>query len=362
MNNLPKIIDFSPFMGCDPELFFSKHGEIIGAEKVLSAKKVDSVIIDGVQVELNPPPSFCRALLASNIRTSMHVLKREMENKGVSLDFSRTITISKERLMELSDDSRRLGCAPSETVYENTSALKLNTINPEDYRVRSAGGHIHIGMNGTTKEKEVEYALRKDTKRTVELLDIICGVPSILLDQDPSNAERRKLYGRAGEYRLPAHGLEYRTLSNYWLTSYPLMSFAFGMARLAIQIMSHHERDVIYKAITERVDPKVAAKVINENDVELAADIFIAIQDILVDILPKEQASTGRYPLHRYNLDQFYHFVDMVVEEGMGYWFNEDPLTHWTKTEPSYSPKYMGFNDFLRVHVQKDIDSRKKTA
>lgn len=68
----------------------------------------------------------------------------------------------------------------------------------------------------------------------VKQLDYYLGVPSLLWDNDP---RRRLLYGKAGAFRPKPYGLEYRTLSNRWLTNVPLQQWVYSSALTALQYM-----------------------------------------------------------------------------------------------------------------------------
>src|ERR1039458_3045059 len=88
-------------LGCDPEFFFAKGGKVIGSEKVLDAggietkpqdqvanyhpkgENISKFIMDGVQAELNPRPSSCRALLGNEIRACFRDLHALLVVKGV---------------------------------------------------------------------------------------------------------------------------------------------------------------------------------------------------------------------------------------------------------------------------------------
>ena len=74
----------------------------------------------------------------------------------------------------------------------------------KDKALRSAGGHVHIGCSH----------LNIDIISVVKACDLFLGVPSILMD---NGTERRKLYGKAGAFRPKQYGVEYRTLSNFWI-------------------------------------------------------------------------------------------------------------------------------------------------
>lgn len=362
------VTDLRPALGCDPEFFFKSDGEVIGSEKVIpkggiivntsesyDGKKIDNkFIIDGVQAELNPIPSTCRAILGGNISTCFATLKIKLkDHKDVSIDFGRTVEISEKNLMELQESSRTFGCAPSKSIYDIKSGLKIDKIDPVKYRTRAAGGHIHIGHS---EEPNVKRALTTDHAKTVQMLDIICGNTSVLIDRDKGNIERRKVYGRAGEFRQPKHGLEYRTLSNYWLQAYPLMSFAMGMARLAVcTIADPKNHELFYNEFTSKVKSSNIHNAINNNDFDLAMENFLAIEDLIKDVAV---SNNGSHPVNATNLKEFHHFVSMVNKNGIEHYFKQDPITHWVNRNVNY----MGFNDFLVSRVRQEIKSLPKKA
>ena len=349
-------------MGCDPEFFFRNKDGIIGAEKILPAAGLvagegSKFIIDGVQAELNPRPSTCRALLANEISRCFRSLDAELKKKGnvgITADFNRAIEISKESLMELDEKARMFGCAPSKSIYRTKSSVNIAKVDPMEYRVRAAGGHIHIGKSNNTRLTAV---IDKDHKRVVQMLDLLCGNTAVLVDRDPANIERRKVYGRAGEFRLPAHGLEYRTLSNFWLTSYQLMSFAFGMARFAVEVMADTNADEFFDAFTSKVKKRNVHNAINNNDFELAMENFQAIEKLICQYVARD--TDGRYAITSANLAAFHHFVKRIDEQGLQYWFKEEPMKHWMKIGDAHDN---GFFDWTQNVVRMDMAKAPKVA
>lgn len=355
---LPRFVDMSINMGCDPEFFLKLDGEVIGAEKIIPKAGLhygnSKIIIDGVQAELNPRPNTCRGLLGNEIAACFRTLEQQIKakNRKVTCDFSRTVEISKENLMELDEKSRKFGCAESQTIYAKLKAgLKLNKVDPTEYRTRAAGGHIHLDK--VNYHSSITRALTTDHKRTVAILDLVCANTAVLVDRDDGNIERRKMYGRAGEFRLPKHGLEYRTLSNFWLTSSQLFSFAFGMTRLAVLIMAQNNHEELYKELTSLVPQSKVHKAINNNDFDLAMDNFTAIEPLLLEIIP---ASMGRYPIEKSNITKFHHFVKMIRTKGLTYWFPEPPMQHWVSLQDAHRT---GFYDFLHGAVHTDMKTKK---
>lgn len=328
--------------GCDPEIFLLKGGQVIGAEKVIpeeglttltrnpttlacTVPRKGGIVLDGVQVELNPAPSYCRALLANEISAAFKTLKKHLATMdGITASFTQVVEVDPAELDSLSEKSKALGCAPSNNIYDQGAKIGVN---PATYTKRSAGGHIHLGL---TNEK-----VREARERLVPLLDIFVGNTCVLMDRHPGNAERRKVYGRAGEHRLPVHGLEYRTLSNFWLRGYPLFSGVLGLSRLAVNVLAHSLKIPIpfngayyekaEEDILQAVDVEAVRRAINDNDVELAKKNWGVVREYL----SKHTTAYGT-GLHSRNLDAFDFFISKIDSDGIEYWFPDDPMEHWT--------------------------------
>lgn len=340
------------YMGADPEFFFMEKGEVLGAEKVLDKKGIllgdGKVIIDGVQAELNPEASYCREILANRIGRLIHS-SVELCKKGVTLSFDPLVPISLNSLNSLSDKAKHFGCTPSYNVYKD---MPVGITDSSQYPFRPAGGHIHLGHIDNPKAKSV----LNDPNTIVPLLDIIVGNTCVLLDRHEGNVERRKNYGRAGEFRTPKHGLEYRTLSNFWLTSYPLMSFVFGMARMAVEIVmcsvkGDKENDFVAR-IMSAVDQQDIIRAINNNDFDLALKNFSKIRPILSDILKENE-----YPLSKSVMLDFLYFVSKIKRSGLSYWFKEDPTKVWV--DVATVGRGWGWEQFLELAVRKERLSKK---
>ena len=356
----------SLYLGTDPEFFFKSAGRrVIGAENILSKTGLvgdkqyegrayaPKFIIDGVQAELNPRPQFCRAYLANEISKCFYTLTKELEKqgKGVTVSFEQSVQISKTELAKLDKENQKLGCGPSLSTGKGASA-SLKAVNAEEHRQRSAGGHIHLGLAATT----IDYTKKEDAERVVNLLDIICGNTCVLVDRDRGNIARRKLYGMAGEYRLPKHGLEYRTLSNFWLKAYPLMSLVFGLARFAA-IISHKSNKEFADEFLKAVDMEQVHKAINTNNYSLALKNFNAVKHLF-----KQVHCSSRYPLNIETVDYFLYFAEKVRREGLEYWFKEDPVKHWCELPEAHTG---GAYDFLTRTVaitkrKEETKARKK--
>ena len=375
-SNKKLLFQYDVTLGCDPEFFFEgARGKTTGAEKVLpeaglvyppgtTGKRdgdytscggvaASKIVIDGVQAELNPRPNTCRANLANEISACFRQLHKELEKNGskIGVSFKPLVNITQKELDSLSEKSKTFGCAPSTNLYQHAES-KI-TVDPKKYRKRSAGGHIHLGAVGGYGDG-VKNALA-NVDEMVYMLDIIVGNTSVLLDRNPNNVERRKVYGRAGEYRSKSYGIEYRTLSNYWLQSYQLMSFVTGLARMAVHIVAQSslkgEGRNFVGEIKAAVKKEDIVKAIQENDFALAYSNFLKIQDIILDIA----SDCYSYPINRDNINQFHWFV----KKGISYWFKEDPFKHWITLPEGHG---RGFESFLTNKVSADMAKSKELA
>jgi hypothetical protein len=351
-------------IGCDPELFVSDGQKVIGAELVLPSAGLWNqnptftsfrVVNDGVQLELHPIQSSCRANVGTSIQNCFLAITEHLRvlQPGLRLDFSKVIRMTKKDLDCLSEKARLLGCDPSYNIYTGgTIPLKVS---PATYRLRSAAGHIHLGGNQEFRERAV---------RLVKFCDVLVGNTCVLIDRDPRNITRRKVYGRAGEYRIPPHGVEYRTLSNFWLKSYQLMSFVFALARSSISLLNtamiYNEESPIYKAwpksfggepagapwnpeedLLGKVDMERIERAINTNNFRLAKRNYEEyVKPFVASVAFHEGLTPG-------NLEAF----DFFVEKGLDFWFPFDPVKHWcSKPEGHYS----GWENFCE-HIVKPV-------
>lgn len=333
-----------PNLGCDPEMFLSKGGKIVESSEFVPAEGVmdhskysakPAIVRDGVQVELNPSPSMCRAAVVNQVGRLIVDLSKQAGEKGGDISFEPVVHLSKDDMEKLSEAARKLGCLPSKNLHDSSATVKVGS----DFRTRSAGGHIHIGLSIYNKQPE----------RLVALMDVLLGNTQVMIDRSPDAAERRKTYGRAGEFRLPPHGVEYRTLSNWWLISSQMMSFVMGMTRLAthiwLQASTPTAKPSSYKssngqwdsfgtqlngwdparALLDRVDLVQIAKAINENDLELAKKNWVPVRDFIDQHVPPMEAGldTGK-------LNNFDYFLSEIETKGLKRWFPLDPVEHWS--------------------------------
>lgn len=316
----------SPFkylmLGSDPEGFLQQDGKIIGSEKVIPKEGLRGdyrqlVVLDGVQFELHPSPANDPAHVGASLKKAFIVLSAAISRfPGVSVSFRGVVDVEQEELDSLSPETRVLGCLPSENFY----GMPPLNVDASTYTKRSAGGHIHFGLDG------VEGLLDKRLE-ALPYFDIFVGNTGVLLDRDPGAVERRLNYGRAGEYRTPNYGVEYRTLSNFWLRHSSIMDLMFRLGHAAVAIT--HQRSTFEAELMEVVNIDKVIGAIQTNNWDLARLNFEAIRPFIVKHFP----GNGAFGLHAGNIDKFSVLAQGVQANGLEAYFPVDPVRHWS-TEP----------------------------
>jgi len=215
-------------LGSDAEIFLKKDGELVSAYGVIEGTKScpfqvkngAAWQVDGMAAELNPPPSSTEEEWLFSIQDVMAQLKASIPDYELAIQ--PVAEFGKEFIAAQPDEAIELGC---EADY-NAWLSKRNEA-PESDSFRTGAGHVHIGWT-TNQDPE---ANRSMGEQLVKQLDFFLGLPSLLFDTDE---KRRSLYGKAGAYRVKPYGVEYRTLSNQWLTSPSLMSLIFNNTKAAV--------------------------------------------------------------------------------------------------------------------------------
>lgn len=276
MKNLPNELSHGFQIGSDPEIFVEdkETGKIVPAFDFLPEKKKPllhnggTAYWDGFQAEFTTIPQGCLAYLTDRTFEGLEALFQAAlkHNKNVKLSHKSTVEVSKEALESAKDEHVEFGCMPSFNAY----GLHGLNIPGRECPVRSAGGHLHFGLGKMEHEDAIPI---------VKALDAILGVCCVSLFASFDDPRRREMYGLAGEYRLPPHGLEYRTLSNAWLIHPLLTHIVFDLARKVIMfskrgLMKHWE-----------VPERVTIDTIQNCDVATARTIMEKNKDLLLKIM-----------------------------------------------------------------------------
>ena len=250
-------------IGADPEIFV---GDVNGPRSIIGmigGTKENPLPLpmlgdgfavqeDNVALEYNIPPSPSREAFVSNISTMMSFLRQSMKDSyGVNLLKESAISFPDSEL----SDPRALvfGCDPD---FNAWSGLENPRPRASDVRLRSCGGHVHIGSAGT------EYQVI-DPRVAAQACDLFLAVPSVLMD---NGLLRKSLYGKAGAYRPKPYGLEYRTLSNFWVHDENLTGWVYDCTKAAL--------DAVLNGLSLKAEAGRIQHTVNSNDADEAKKLI----------------------------------------------------------------------------------------
>jgi len=272
-------------MGADPEVFVvNKQGIIIPAFTFLPHKKAGNPFWDGFQAEFTTRAYNCLAFLVDEVQSKLKTILNEAKkiDETASLTYKSVVEIPISIMNKADKEHVMLGCAPSKNIY-NIPSIKID--DPYTLPIRFAGCHFHLGGDRFT-----------NIDQTVGGIDAILGVISVSLFQGMEDERRRRYYGRAGEFRTPTHGLEYRTLSSAVLSHPVLFHLCYDLARASAHIAQAQLFDFWNTKDFSIPD------IINDYDIIAAKKLLIQNKAALMAILEKLYRLKSPITTKLYNL------------------------------------------------------------
>lgn len=273
---MPKKIDETITIGADPEVVIvkKKDSSVIPAWLVTKGVKDAPVQFmkseygqimahaDGVALEFNVPSSPAGSGRFNYIFQELH---RSINGLIGGNDWLWTPVARIEGDTLIHPLANTAGCSEDYSAYSEETAVPRKPPSIAAWGdKRFFGGHIHIGYNKSIAPPWV----------VARFCDLYLGLPSVRHDKQ---CERRKVYGLAGLYRTKPYGVEYRTLSNFWMNSahlgqvararidssvFNMLSFIQEHRQAAIQLYEEMDWNSVQGIIAEE-DGKQASELIN---------------------------------------------------------------------------------------------------
>lgn len=249
-------------IGSDPEGFLlcKETGKHVPAIGLIGGDKSNpkpigngfAVLEDNVMVEYNIPPTLMGKGLSKHIQYVNQYIEQEILGDRFKVDYIPSVEFSADALKD--PKAMEFGCEPDFCVWTEMERI----LDTDKTNVRFAGGHVHFGYD----EPDIDTSVR-----LVKIFDLFLGAPSVLLDTDDM---RRQIYGQAGSFRFKPYGLEYRTLSNFWVNQHEEL-----ISSLISQAIEFHNnegklpnQDFIIEAINTG-DHDKAKKLISKYNIKL---------------------------------------------------------------------------------------------
>lgn len=218
--------------GADPELFLkdsatkqfksaiglipgSKYEPFLIGDNQFEAIQTDNVMVEYCQEPTLDPKKFYEDSL------NIHKYIKSILPSNLELVFQASAEFEDSEL----DNplAQEFGCDPD---YNAWTGKKNPAPKSQGVKLRTAGGHLHIGYKDSTPSLNLEI---------IKVLDLYLTLPSLLLDPDD---RRREMYGKAGAFRHKEYGVELRTLSNFWVASQEGVEWVFNNAKQAILLLN----------------------------------------------------------------------------------------------------------------------------
>jgi len=205
-------------LGTDPEIFLrdSRTGGVVPVCGLIGGDKGKPVSMgggfgvqeDNVMLEFNTPasdsPEGFRRCVQIGVEKCADLIR--VRQPHLELDNQAERLFTHQQL----DDPRanRFGCSPDFDGHnhgEAHAALSRDVLRDDGGEWRFAGGHVHLG-----------FAPKYDVPKWVAAAfgDVFLGLSAVGCDKQ---VRRRALYGAPGRFRPTKYGIEYRTLSNFWV-------------------------------------------------------------------------------------------------------------------------------------------------
>jgi len=261
-----------PTIGADIEVFLKnkRTNKVVSAEGIIKGSKHDpfkfmdgnpyfATSLDNVMAEFCIEPATTKKKFRAGIEVALNYITDSIP-KELSIYAFPSAKIDGKYLQTA--NAQLFGCDPDYNAWLDGVMNAAPAANGSV--IRSCGGHIHVGYN--KPDEEISMKL-------IKAMDIFIGLPSVL--QEPDN-DRKKLYGKAGAFRFKNYGVEYRTVSNYYVNSAELSHWAFDNTLAAINFVndqnqiSKDEANGIQMAINT-ADKKLAKTMCKYFGVQLAA-------------------------------------------------------------------------------------------
>lgn len=245
-------------LGCDPEVFLvdfsgkfiSSVGKIGGSKDYPMPINLegDAVQEDNVTVEFNTPACTSSAQFIEHINKNKEWIKAKAAELGLEMKIVPSATFVNSELD--TREAQTFGCEPDYNAWHD--GMQNPRPRADDPNLRSCGGHIHIGLEEGDNPLHV-----------IQAMDLFVGCMMLEFDTD---ADRRKLYGKAGAFRPKSYGVEYRTASNAWIETDERIQWAWDQSEKALAFVRGGG------VFTEEQGKKIQ-NCINNSDLTLLAEL-----------------------------------------------------------------------------------------
>lgn len=261
-------------LGCDPEFALTYKGQFKSAIGILPEKNASlkkdgsSFYFDNVLAEIAVKPAKSKQDLAENIRKALISLSHYIAPAKIIIQASMHYPLAELKHPKAIE----AGCVPELSAYTLKRVLP-----PEEFIVideandhmkhitpfRTVGGHIHLGSSYGPLQNSMQIPY------VIKMMDLFISIPELFFNKDKTSKDRRQVYGVAGTHRTPDYGLEYRPISNFWLSSPVYVGLIYDLCEFTLNFVEdqkHLNFWSIDEDLLDEDDPSVAHRCYGYDD------------------------------------------------------------------------------------------------
>lgn len=210
-------------IGADPEVFLqdkhrafkSAHGIIVGTKRHPMKMGDHHFQVDGVALEYNIKPVTTEREFRAEIFKGRNMC-------GVIASPHYSVSERTSVFLDLSKHDKAslvVGCSSD----INCFLEQENQREPDDYPWRHAGGHVHVGVPSCESFDDKMRLGRVLDKHLWEVGK-----------QDLDVRRSESSYGQRGCVRMTDYGIEYRSLSSFWIHKAPLITQVYHAVQTGV--------------------------------------------------------------------------------------------------------------------------------
>jgi hypothetical protein len=188
-------------------------------------------------VEFNIPPVDNADDFVEFIRYSMTTLRSMISNH---LEFSYLPSAEFEEIYTSTEQGSESGCKPDNNVWHDDERKP----NLEYTNIRVAGSHLHLSYLEPNEKTSLNF---------VKMFEVYGTIPTLKYEEKLPAIFRRELYGSAGSYRIKPYGIEYRTLSSFWLQSEDMIRLIYDKVAESIERLNNDDGSLIESIDSDKI-------------------------------------------------------------------------------------------------------------
>lgn len=225
-------------IGTDQEMFVKKNSDYVSAIPLVKGTKEEpeplpsggTIQHDNVAVEFAIDPAASKKDFIQKIGNALQETLNYLP-EGMEVDIIPSAVFPKDQLLDKA--AKEAGCDPDFDAW-----TRKENKPPQGFAkqtLRSCGGHAHTGFVEGSGNDFLKSEIGKI--HTIKMFDLFHGSISTVLDADRAAIRRRTIYGKPGCYRPTDYGVEYRTLSNFWIKSPQLVALIYHLTEDVLRLI-----------------------------------------------------------------------------------------------------------------------------